>query len=167
MKRHLLSLLAALGLLFGSVAFAADPSPRLAPALTFKDVATGQKLSLESLKGKVVVVDFWATWCEPCKTEIPGYIELQNKYGAKGLVVVGVSVDTKKASAVKKFATEHAMNYQVVMGSIEDIDAFTGAAGAEVMLPSTFLIDREGKIIHSKKGVMDHAEYEAIVAKAL
>jgi peroxiredoxin len=139
---------------------------RPGPALTFKDLA-GKKVSLASLKGMVVVVDFWATWCEPCKTEIPGYIELQKNYGAEGLVVIGVSLDKKKPAAVQKFADELGMNYTLVMGAVEDVDAFASTPGGDIILPTTFLINRSGRIIHEKQGLMDHAKYEAIVKQAL
>src|SRR5688572_29085032 len=123
---------------------------RSAPALTFKDIATGAKVSLPELKGKVVVLDFWATWCGPCLGEIPGYIELQDKYGKDGLVIIGVSLDQGGPKVVKKFAKEQAVNYTLVMGSTDDIDALTGTSGGDIVIPTTFLIGRDGKLVHAK-----------------
>lgn len=133
-----------------------------APALTFKDLA-GKEVSLAALKGKVVVVDFWATWCGPCRQEIPGYIEMQKKHGADGLVIVGVSLDQKGPRHVQRFVEQNGMNYTVVMGDNDAVEAFGGFEA----IPTTFLIGRDGRILHEKTGVMESAEYEAIVRKAL
>ena len=109
-----------------------------------------------------MVVDFWATWCGPCVSEIPGYIELQKEYGPEGLVIVGVSLDRAGPGVVKKFAAAKGMNYTIVMGNDDIADAF----GIEV-IPTTFLVDRTGHIVHRKIGAMSHEEYEKIVQQAL
>ena len=112
----------------------------------------------------MVVIDFWATWCGPCKTEIPGYIELQKKYGKDGLVIIGVDYSDPKGPAnVKKFAEKNGMNYLIVMGDEGVAEAFGGIEG----IPTTFLINREGRIVHQKVGAWDHAQYEALVKKIL
>ena len=139
---------------------------RPAPALMLKDLA-GNKVSLASFKGKVVIVDFWATWCVPCKEEIPGYIELQKKYRADGLVIIGVSLDTKKPAAIQRFVEEVGINYIVVRGALDAMEAFGTEPGADVVFPTTFLINRAGRIIHQKQGLMEPAKYEAIVKAAL
>ena len=133
-----------------------------APVWRLTDL-NGHVVSSEQLKGKVVVVDFWATWCVPCIGEIPGYIELQKKYGAEGLVIVGVSVDQKGPDHVKKFAEAKGMNYNIVMADDNIADAFGGIES----IPTTFLINREGRIIHRKVGAMPREEYEKLVQQAL
>jgi peroxiredoxin len=135
-----------------------------APAWTLHDV-DGREVRSADFKGKVVVVDFWATWCEPCLREIPGYIALQKKYAAQGLTVLGFSVDRVEPTAVKAFGAEHAMNYPLLLTDDTATKAFMGP---EVFpIPTTFLIDREGRVRHIKTGVADPSEYEALVVSVL
>ncbi len=143
----------------------AEPvAPTPAPAWKLKDV-DGNVISSESFKGKVVVVDFWATWCGPCRVEIPGYIALQKKYGKDGLVIIGVSCDQDKhaAQTVKDFVKKQGLNYQVVMGD-EDVQAAFGGMDA---IPTTFIIDRQGQIRDRKVGVEPTAAYEQAILKYL
>ncbi len=133
-----------------------------APAWKLKDL-DGNDVRSTQFKGKVLVVDFWATWCGPCIMEIPGYVELQKKYGADGLVIVGVSLDRKGPKHVKQFAKENAMNYTLVMGDESVVEAFGGFDA----IPTTFLVNREGRIVHKKTGAMAHEEYEKLVKQAL
>jgi len=133
-----------------------------APAWKLKDVE-GRAVSSAQFKGKVVVIDFWATWCPPCRAEIPGYIELQKKYGKDGLVIIGMSVDRQGPEVVKKFMTEHHVNYRIVMAD-DDVEAAFGGMDA---IPTTFIIDRDGNIRDRKVGAEATADYEQTLLKFL
>ena len=133
-----------------------------APAWQLKDV-NGAVVSSEQFKGKVVVIDFWATWCPPCREEIPGYIALAQKYGKDGLVVVGISLDQAGPEVVKAFAAKTGMNYPVVMGDESVVAAFGGVEG----IPTTFLIDRAGQVRDRKVGLLATAEYEKRILAVL
>ena len=119
--------------------------------------------SWESLRGQVVVVDFWATWCPPCREEIPDYIALQKKYAGKGLVIVGISVDEGGVAAVAPFAKKMGINYPVVLFNDDVVAAFGGIDG----IPATFLIDRDGNIRNKQVGYVAPEDYEKRVLKLL
>jgi thiol-disulfide isomerase/thioredoxin len=110
----------------------------------------GKDLSLASLRGKVVIVNFWATWCPPCREEIPDLIALQSKYPDQ-LQVIGVSQDDAPASMVAKFVSEHRMNYPVVMDTPELERMFTNIHA----LPTSYVIDREGRIAQRHVGMLN------------
>ena len=130
---------------------------------TVKDMH-GKDVSLASYKGKVIVLDFWATWCPPCKAEIPGFVELQNQYGSQGLQVVGVSVDDP-IEKLGPFASEFKMNYPVLVGLGRDDlqDAFGPMWG----IPTTFVINRDGKICKKHSGLVGKDRYEQDIKSLL
>jgi len=148
----------------GAMAATLGPLPKLgaAPAWQLKDLA-GKTVTSEQLKGKVVVVDFWATWCGPCRVEIPGYIEMQKKYGKDGLMIVGVSLDQAGPEVVKAFADKFKINYTIVMGD----DAVAQSFGGVEAIPTTFLIDRTGQIRDRKMGAEESETYEQKVLAVL
>jgi thiol-disulfide isomerase/thioredoxin len=114
-----------------------------APELSLTDLG-GQKLELSSHRGKVVLLDFWATWCAQCRTEIPLLVDLQKKYGNQGLQVIGISLDDDP-KAVRGFYKQFKMNYPVAIGDANLAERYGGILG----LPVNFVIDREGRI-HAK-----------------
>jgi len=116
----------------------------------------GRLVSSTDFAGKVLVVDFWATWCPPCRAEIPGFVALQKKYEKEGLVIVGISLDQGGPDVVKKFIAQNNIGYQIVLADDGVADAFGGIEG----IPTTFVIDRAGKIQRKEVGFVEAAEFE-------
>ena len=123
--------------------------------LTFKDVH-GKPFSLSDYKGKVVLLDFWATWCPPCRKEIPGFIELYNSYRSRGFVVIGVSMDDSKLD-IKRFARRYKMNYPILIGAgRDDLEPAFGP----LPLPTAFVIGRDGRICAKHDGLTLKEQFE-------
>jgi len=128
-----------------------------------KDVE-GKEVKLAALKGKVVLLDFWATWCGPCKIEIPWFIEFQNKYGKQGLQVVGVSVDDTQAK-LKPYVAQMKMNYPVLQGL--DHDDLQDAYGPMFGIPVTIVISRDGKVCAKHVGLSSKERFETEIKSLL
>ena len=142
-----------------------------APELSLKGL-DGKDISLAQYKGKVVLVNFWATWCEPCRFEIPWLIEMQQKYGAKGFTVLGVAMDDEGRSVVAPFVDKERfdvngnksqMNYPIVIGNDAAADKFGGLLG----YPTSVLIDRDGKQIKRITGLISYEEISKTIESQL
>jgi len=132
-----------------------------APDFVLHDLE-GKQVKLSDFRGKAVLLNFWATWCGPCKVEMPWFVEMQKQYGPQGLQIIGVALDDSGKEAIQKFAKEMGVNYTILQGH----DAVGDAYGA-VGLPTTYFIDRGGKIIDSDSGLVSRSEIEENVKKAL
>lgn len=125
-----------------------------APDFTLKD-ANGNSVKLSDFRGKVVLLNFWATWCGPCALEIPWFIEFEQQYRSRGLEVLGVSMDDDGWEAVKPYIAEHRVNYRVVLGN----DTVSQLYGGVDSLPTTFVLDRDGRIANVHVGLAGKNEY--------
>jgi cytochrome c biogenesis protein CcmG/thiol:disulfide interchange protein DsbE len=121
-----------------------------APAFTLKSL-DGKTLALSELKGKIVVVNFWATWCPPCRAEIPDFVEVYEQNRAKGLEIVGVSVDEMTPQQLRPFVDKNKMSYPVALVT----DKILRDYGPISAIPTTFIIDKKGIIRHAEEGMMD------------
>ena len=176
MKRHNLVLVVVIVVVIGMVFFAGrrrrarvsgaalqgDGIGTVAPDFILPTV-DGKQVKLSSLRGKAVLLNFWATWCAPCKVEIPWFMELEKEYGPQGLVVVGVAMDDGGAKDVVPFAKDMKIDYTLLVGNDAVADQYGGVAG----LPTTFYVDREGKIVKKVQGLVSHSEIEEGIKAAL
>jgi peroxiredoxin len=126
-----------------------------APEFALKD-ADGRTVRLSDFRGKVVLLNFWATWCPPCKLEIPWFIEFERKHKDQGFAVIGVSLDEDGWNSVKPFTSDLGINYRILLGD----DSIAQLYGGIDSLPTTFLIDREGRIAAVHVGLVNKAKYE-------
>ncbi len=137
---------------------ASGPTPsanrKLAADFSLKD-ENGATVKLSDYRGKVVLLNFWATWCGPCGLEIPWFIDFEQKYKSQGFAVLGVSMDDDGWSAVKPYVAERKINYRILMGN-DSVAQFYGGVDA---LPMSFVIDKEGKVAATHKGLIGKNEY--------
>jgi len=134
----------------------------LAPDFELKSI-DGKQVRLSDFRGKAVLLNFWATWCAPCKIEMPWFVELQKQYAAQGLQVLGVAMDDSGEETIAKFAKQMAINYPLLIGKESVGDAYGGVE----FLPTTFIIDRQGKVVDRVFGLVGRSEFEDSVKKAL
>jgi len=146
----------------GSTTLIAAHERKPAPDFSLAD-ARGARVSLAAQKGRVVLLDFWATWCTGCKVEIPWYIEFQKKYAPQGLVPIGAAMDDEGWAQVRPYIKEHPFNYPIVAGDAAALVKKFNITG----LPLTVLIDRNGRIADAHAGVVDKDAWEQEVRALL
>jgi thiol-disulfide isomerase/thioredoxin len=133
-------------------------------ALSLPDI-TGQQQPLGQWRGKVVVVNFWATWCAPCREEMPEFVRAQSEFGPKGLQFVGIAVD--QADKVDEFARELRLNYPVLIGGYGAIELSKTLGNRLMALPFTIIVDRQGRVAHTQLGPLKPDQLRSIVSKLL
>lgn len=135
--------------------FSSNDGPRKAPDFKLKNIE-GKTVELSKLKGKTVVLNFWATWCGPCRAEIPGFIQVYDKYKSRGLEIVGISLDEGGWGDVKPFVKKYAIPYPVVLGNNTVAEQY----GNIEAIPTTFIIDKDGLVVDRHIGYLKMEDFE-------
>lgn len=127
----------------------------------------GQTVHLSDYRGKAIMLNFWATWCEPCKVEMPWFVEMQKQYGPQGLQIVGVAMDDADTEDIAKFAKEMGIDYPILVGKDSVRETIANDYGGMPFLPETFVIGRDGKVVEKILGLKSRSEIEDAIKKAL
>lgn len=166
-NRLIIGVAAAIALAAG-VGFAAlhRPSPDASAlfALSLPDPA-GKPQAIAQWRGKVLVVNFWATWCGPCREEMPDFVRAQDEYGAKGLQIVGIAVDN--VDKVQQFSKELGLNYPALIGGYDAMDLSREWGNTLVALPFTLVLDRQGRIAYTHLGPVKPDKFRDVLTKLL
>jgi peroxiredoxin len=139
-----------------------ESNRKKAPGFSLKD-ASGDTVNLADYKGKVVLVNFWATWCGPCEVEIPWFIEFEQKYKDRDFAVLGISMDDDGWKSVRPYIASHKINYRVVIGS----EVVSQQFGDIESLPTSFILDRQGRIAANHVGLVDKRDYSNEIIKLI
>lgn len=134
-----------------------------APDFSLASLDGKATLKLSDFHGKAVLLNFWATWCEPCKIEMPWFVELQKEYGPQGFQILGVAMDDASTEDIAAFAKEMGVNYPILLGK-ESVGQSYGGVG---VLPTTFFVDRDGRIIAREFGLQSRSVFVDHIRKAL
>jgi cytochrome c biogenesis protein CcmG/thiol:disulfide interchange protein DsbE len=146
----------------GPAAVRPEKTRKAAPEFSLKD-STGATVKLSDYKGKIVLLNFWATWCGPCKIEIPWFIEFEKTYKDKGFAVLGVSMDEEGWDVVRPYVERAKVNYRIVIGD----DTMAQQYGGVDSLPTSFLIDKEGRIASVHVGLVSRGSYQSEIRELL
>ncbi len=153
-----------LGATRDGAAVAARPSAATLLALTLPDPA-GKQESLTQWKGKVLIVNFWATWCVPCREEMPEFVRIQKEFGGRGLQFVGIAVD--EADKVRRFADDIGLNYPALVGGYGAMELSRTLGNRLMALPFTVIVGRDGSIAHTQLGPMKEEQLRTMIGKLI
>ncbi len=153
-------------LLISNTTFSADSpnDPMMAPSFILPDT-NNRSHNIEEWKGQVIVLNFWATWCTPCRKEIPLFIGLQAKFASKGLQFIGVAID--EMDATRDFVEKYNVNYPILVGEFKAMSVSQHYGNSLGILPYTVVIDREGKIVYQHQGEFSEKKLIEIISPLL
>ena len=144
-----------------------EGQPIPAPEFTLTNILDGERYSLSDLRGQVVLVNFWATWCPPCRREIPDLSRIYTNYKDDGVIVLGISLDNLQSNQIRTFAENYKISYPVLHGTQTELGSISRAYGGIEAIPTTFLVDREGHIQEMYVGARSERTFMEDISKHL